>query len=881
ELGESAPRPERWRELLESVELSALEELARALSRLPAAPEPDDEAAARSLEALAAGVAGLAEGRPKPRGKILEYLPRLAQRLRETARAARGAQPRVLDPLGSRPKWPAAWASEGEDAFAAAAAAGERVDPAAEALHKKAFALLEPFARRVRELHARRGWVSFDGLLRRARDLVRDRRAAREALKRRFGAILVDEFQDTDPLQGELLLLLAEKPGTCERDWRRSTPQPGKLFVVGDPKQSIYRFRGADIAAVEAFTGHLAAHGALACSLRANFRSAGAVVSAVNAVFERAMTARPGLQPAYAPIIPAAASADDAAVERYAVDDENAGADERRAREAAWIADWIARRRGGRAYKDVAVLLRGTGSLRIYLDALRRAGIPYAVEGERSFFGTQEAADFLNLLRAADDPRDRAALAGLLRSPAALVPDRDLCAMAEKGLLDYEKEPPPGLGLERLYAALRAARAAAGREPLGEVVDLLLRGSALVERACAAYHGQQTASNLFKLRRMAAAAGEKGRTLKEFAAEVSASLRELREEGESPLADEDYDAVRVLTIHKSKGLEYPVVIIPDLARTPAGGPGKAAVLQSWGGAGGSLVGLRLGRSGGANAAMAILEEEEARRQREEEVRVLYVAMTRAKSRLILLGAGARKGSLAEILDGAGAPLLGPLPALPEADAARGEARSPSGADPERLRALWKARAERRERAEASPLFLRPSDSPAGERMSHIATGTAPRARGAAACLGTLCHAVLERWDYGTPGASPEPLLGQTLRDARAAEPEEPWEDAARPALELLRSFLSSEAARRLGSVEIVGRELPFTHAEGEAVARGAIDLLYRESGRLVVADYKTEAPPRPGEPDRHAPQLEAYARAVRRALPGTEVVCRTIYLRAP
>ena len=153
--------------------------------------------------------------------------------------------------------------------------------------------------------YARRGWVSFDGLLRRARDLVRDGARPREEIKRRFAAILVDEFQDTDPLQESLLLYLSEAPGRSARTWRDVVPKPGRLFVVGDPKQSIYRFRGADIAAYEGFIDRLRAGGALACDLSVNFRSVPGVVGPVNSVFSRVMRAEPGVQPGYKGILPA------------------------------------------------------------------------------------------------------------------------------------------------------------------------------------------------------------------------------------------------------------------------------------------------------------------------------------------------------------------------------------------------------------------------------------------------------------------------------------------------------------------------------------------------------------------------------------------------
>ncbi len=168
---------------------------------------------------------------------------------------------------------------------------------------------------RMRLEYARRGWVSNDGLLRRARNLLRDSARPREELKRRYKTLLIDEFQDTDPIQGELLLYLSEAPGRAAKSWKEVVPSPGRIFIVGDPKQSIYRFRGADIFAYEGFVGRLGAAKALACDLTANFRSVPGVIGPVNDIFSVIMKMEAGVQPVYKGILPAK----DAAAEGPAV----------------------------------------------------------------------------------------------------------------------------------------------------------------------------------------------------------------------------------------------------------------------------------------------------------------------------------------------------------------------------------------------------------------------------------------------------------------------------------------------------------------------------------------------------------------------------------
>ena len=160
--------------------------------------------------------------------------------------------------------------------------------------------LLVPFVEKFRDFFVREGFVSFDGLLMRARNLVRDRPQVREELKRQFRAILIDEFQDTDPIQYEVLLYLAEKAGRSAKDWRNVKLTPGKIFVVGDPKQSIYAFRRADIEAyLEVVEKLIKAQDGIECCLTTNFRSHAAILDVVNGVFECLIQPQAGVQPRY------------------------------------------------------------------------------------------------------------------------------------------------------------------------------------------------------------------------------------------------------------------------------------------------------------------------------------------------------------------------------------------------------------------------------------------------------------------------------------------------------------------------------------------------------------------------------------------------------
>jgi ATP-dependent helicase/nuclease subunit A len=909
ELGERPPDREAWLELLAAADLDEIEALARALcseaAELAGLAAPDASASA-ALRDLSRRVAALPSGREKPRGKILEAIAQIVARLDAAAAAADALAPSPAADEPPKPRgasWPKAWGEDpaAETLYENAGAVAAAVSPRSEAAVRRAARLLVPFAERFRREYARRGWVSFDGLLRRARDLVRDHPRVREESKRRFTTLLIDEFQDTDPLQGELLMFLAEKPGGAAKRWQDAEPAPGRLFVVGDPKQSIYRFRGADIAAYEGFVDRLASCGALLCDLTANFRSLPAVVEPVNEAFAAAMRAEPGVQPAYVSIRPAREELSAGPAVRVVAVVGEADAETGRRAEAAWVAQRIAETgrfagfspEGRRPLKDFAVLLRSSAALPAYLDAFKRRGIPYAVEIERFFYEAPEVSDFLNLLRALDDMHDRVALAGLLRSPLAALTDDGLLSLARADALSYRRDPPAKTLPEperrraaALFEALRSVRARVGREPLGDVVAAAFEATNLLELLSRAYHGQQTASNLLKLKRMAVeAADARGASLKEFCARVREAARDSKREGESPLADERLEAVRVLTVHKSKGLEFPVVFAGYLTGRPGGGAEKPVLRRD---AATGRAALRLGAR--ASAAMALADLREKALEKSETVRLLYVAMTRAKEELWLLGREEpESGSLASHLSPSGSWPAdgrdGRLPVVRVSDASIPETppvavAAPPALDAEAIARAWERRAQWREaaaapRARAATAYL-------GEAPKHPAVAEEGERAIAGAEIGQICHRVLQEWDFkegGDLAAAVARARGALERGAPGAR----WTEAAREAQAVLNSFLQSTAGKSLAYVEILGREVPFAYGDGRTVVRGAADLIYRRDEKIVVVDFKSERVDdgtAAAVRAHYAEQGRIYVEAVRRAW-GVSAEFRVLFLRRP
>ena len=787
ELGRTARRPRVWQDLLRVTDLETLEELAK-------------------------GLCGF--GVPDPRSDGVETLERFVKAAAERAPDLADALAGDAEPPAKKPKSPTpAWSS-------ALKLAQDRLK-IDDRWVAKAVELLSGFAAGFRRDYVARGWVSFEAMLGLVRDLLNNEAFPDplEQLRARYDYLLVDEFQDTDPVQGDIIQKLAEGPD--------GKLVPGRLFIVGDPKQSIYSFRGADIMAYQKLVDRILAEGGERAVLSTNFRSHGGILDFVNAVFEKVIVENGPLQPAYEPIRPKAGAAPalpGPSLEAILIED--ASADESREAEGEAIADWIAAKRGF-AYRDVAILFKALTDAEVYLEALRARDIPYVVQGEKYFYGTTEVVDFVNLLGAVADPNDRISLAGVLRSPYGALRDQELYELRKS--LDYRT--PSDLPV---FAFLKRWNALAGTLGVAELIDRIFEEGWALEIARAGYHGEQAAANLLKLREKAFELEAKGgRTLREFLELARRAVRDREEEGESPLADESLDAVTVLSIHRSKGLEYPVVILPDLHRQGGAARQDPVLRVNWPT---RTVGVRLGDvidSGGA--ALAWLDRE---RRREEEKRLLYVAATRAREKLVLLGGTPKTGTyLATLL-----PEIEKRAAVSRrpyrAPAFRRPSTSPEGERPdwEAFVKLWKAREAKAEAV--APPFTTPTKL----------EGAIAETRGTS--IGTACHRVMEGLDFRDPKI-----------------PEGTEAEAAR----ILEKFFRSAAFKELAGAEILARELPFVMPGVE----GVIDVVYRRKGKLHIGDYKTD---REMKPEAYGQIRDAYREAARRAL-GEDPVFTLIYLR--
>jgi ATP-dependent helicase/nuclease subunit A len=516
---------------------------------------------------------------------------------------------------------------------------------------------------RYEALKARGSALDFVDLLLRARDLVRDRREVRADLQRRFTHVFVDEFQDTDPLQAEIVLLLSASDPAVDR-WAEVAPAPGKLFVVGDPKQSIYRFRRADVGTYQAVKDLLVARGAGCVNLTTSFRAVPSLQRLVNAAFAPIMREdRAALQADYVPLAPYREERREpgsvvalpvprpygryGGFTRTAVDEslpDAVGAF------VAWLVNesgmTVTERERPReavpvSARHVCLLFRrfttwGRDVTREYVEALEARGIPHLLVGGRSFHLREEVESLRTALAAIEWPDDELSVYATLKGPLFAVGDEELVDYRQRFRRLHPYRLPKedvGTALAPVVEALSLLRALHGLRnyrPVEETVNRLLTATRAHATFVLRPRGEQALANVLRVAELA----------RSYEAGGSISFRgfveRLREEAEgeapeAPIVEESSEGVRIMTVHRAKGLEFPVVILADITAGIAGNPGR------WVDPDRGLCALRLG--GWQPWDLLDHADDEAARDRAEGVRVAYVAATRARDLLVVPAVG--------------------------------------------------------------------------------------------------------------------------------------------------------------------------------------------------------------------------------------------------
>jgi ATP-dependent helicase/nuclease subunit A len=516
---------------------------------------------------------------------------------------------------------------------------------------------------RYERLKAAHGALDFLDLLLRARDLIRDRQDVRQHFQQRFTCLFVDEFQDTDPLQAELLMLLSADDA-AERDAQRVRPVPGKLFVVGDPKQSIYRFRRADVGIYTRVCDQLELHGARRVQLTTSFRGVPTVQRAVNAAFAPLMTGdRDTMQASYVPL---ARSRDDLAgqpalvalpvPEPYGKRNISGVAIDASLPDAVGaFVDWLVRQSGWRVTehhdgepvpvqpRHVCLLFRrfvsfGADVTRGYVDALEARGINHLLVGGRAFHGREEIESLRAALAAIEWPDDQLAVFATLRGALFAIGDEELLEYRHRYAKAFHPFRIPAelpAHLQPIAAALQllaVLHSRRNRRPVADTIADLFQATRAHVGFALRRAGEQVLANALhvaELARQYELSG--GISFRGFIDALQAAASE-GQAAEAPIVEEGSDGVRLMTVHKAKGLEFPVVILADLtAKLTPFEASRHIDLDA------GVCALRIG--GWSPVDLLRWQDLEKVREGAEGVRIAYVAATRARDLLVVPAIG--------------------------------------------------------------------------------------------------------------------------------------------------------------------------------------------------------------------------------------------------
>lgn len=773
----------------------------------------------------------------------------------------------------------------------------------------------------------KQGKLTFQDLLLRAAALLRDNPSVREHLQSRYRVLFVDEFQDTDPVQAEIIFYLTGQE-TREKNWRKLTPRPGSLFLVGDDKQSIYRFRRADIAIGRFVRERMLETGGKVVQLNTSFRSLGALCEWINHAFdpvfaEDSAPRQAAFEPLWAhrPV-----GADPWCVRTISVGKRPGNSRAAIAKEdARRIVSFIAQAlRGETSLQDPGdgsdalldlpaspgdflILTRTKAQLATYMRALEQAGIPYDGVGGDGLGQSEEVQAVATLLEAVLDPANPVPFLAFLRGPLAGLSDDMLYAYREAGgIFHWNAGVPQGLPEDmarRFYEAqdlLRHAEHVFTTLPPAAALQSVLAKSGYLALATAHPDGNASfrAGNLIRLLAL----------VQEWAAEgypwgrITEEMRALVEESSQDAAQMSVefgrsDVVRVMNVHQAKGLEAPVVFLADpydtsserrqknpshhVSRSDADAYLSMPIRKQWGPHASQIVAQPAGWEAD--------KEEEVLFVQAEEARLLYVAATRARNLLVVsVYSGSDKGSWSPLSSSlADAPEL-ETPPFSDAEERVAPADGPGHAE------LLAQAQERLRLAKEKSYTL---GLARGELEGATPAPKGVRKQGRGAKYGLLVHRLFEeavRGDLSENAPVRVRRLAETINRGEAGEnfprTEDPLtrEDEEMAALALER-FKKSPLWETLQRAHEVYTEVPLAVSAGadaedeteQAVVRGIIDLVYRDDAGWRIVDYKTDRADTEEEAaaveKEYQPQLDAYA-AYWRRLTGAPVVDAALWL---
>ena len=777
-----------------------------------------------------------------------------------------------------------------------------------------------------------RNLLDFHDLLIFARNMLKDHPEVRKYFRGRYKFLLVDEFQDTDPLQAEIVFFLSEAEKGRASEWKDVKIAPKRLFLVGDPKQSVYRFRRADIemyedAKIRMGKSHL-------LTISQNFRCAPSLVQTVNRIFEEIIRPpedgqyQPGYVPLYFGRQKETVPSEHGTVLLYPPRNGNIvmeRVDECRLWESRCIASFIQKLvREDKwqvwddideslrpvMFRDIAILMRTYTPLRPLEEALRFYEVNYRVVGGKYFYKRQEVEQLLAVLQAIDNPNNKVALVAALRSPFFGISDEELFLFhAGGGSLNYLEEAQ-GTALEQPFRLLRELHEKRNQASVAVLLKRLYEVTSGLVLFLLKPQGEQRVANLLKIGDVARALDERGMlSFRGFVRWLSERQEEEAEEEEPPTVERGDNFVRLLSIHKAKGLEFPVVILADLAHKPVGRENFIIDRK------GQRIAVKVGRKQDwlRTRNFEAMNEWEEMRGKAEEKRLLYVGMTRARDFLILPVYWVKeKNGEKEVPEGSFLYCLKPYLVEPgripfgkwnedmmfydtnKLELEPGETtpfRYPLnleekvGKDSKLLlsqREQWKEEQEKIKKQAGLGRCLRTA-------IEQIKTPEeiekddewviSPVTKGEGAVFGKLAHRLFEKVDWSQPDLLEEMAVIEG-KDLGASGP------MIKRAGEMVRGAMSSPMLQRVIKSANYQKEVPFTYKDNGTIFEGVMDVVFKEEDGLVVLDFKTDLVEKNElnlKIEHYQPQVKVYSDAIKTIFgqPPKEVILFFLHLMEP
>jgi ATP-dependent helicase/nuclease subunit A len=725
-----------------------------------------------------------------------------------------------------------------------------------EHVHAIAIELLHPATVEFAAERRRNGTLTFQDLLVCARDLLRDHPNVRRYFQKRFTHVFVDEFQDTDPVQAEVLMYLTGED-VDEKNWRKARPKPGSLFIVGDPKQSIYRFRRADITTYLEVKKIIESSGGRVVPLWTNFRSVPAICAYVNEVFPTLFKqddVEAGRQASHVDLVSERDGASQPAGV-FSLETAEMRPFDMACAEAEAVGRWIEEKVASRAidWSDVLLVSWQRPRLRCYAATFERLGIPYEVTGSKAFGERDVLESAMPLLRAVVTPEDEVAIVAFLRGPLCGVDDDALYRFRRAGgrfspFAKQLEETDARIvdGFRIINAGIEDARQ---HPPAATIARLFDRVGLLAMTVSGERPGTRTGNLLLALT-IAREASSRGETLGAIIDELQDLVEEPPEIDELDVDPSRVNAVRLMNLHQVKGLEAPVVFLVDPAdefdfpvdlfvdRRGEESVGYLAVTRAWGGYGRKF----LGQPPGWDQFNTI----ENSFKRAEKMRLLYVAATRAKNMLVVGFRTTRRGPGGAWRDLASR-IRDRFAVIPSRAAQRAVARQQAATIAvEQIVAKF-------EHARETSYDVTPITKIA--HASHADLVKAEEGLGKGTSWGRVLHRLFEA------------MLRDESLDVRLYA-RNLLKDEERDPVELDEVMRVVDAVRgsslwtRVKKADERYVEIPFALTVDDSLLHGTIDLVFREGGEWFIVDYKSDSTK--GRIDSlveyYKPQVEHYAR---------------------